>query len=527
MSGRTTKPYRNTLSGSIGAGMGSLFAPGGKKYYILEHKVTSKYHRAGESQEIIVDNIELGRDPLCQVRFDESFKTVSRHHAAIVREGDMWKLVQISKTNSTFLNGRPVKTEWYLQNGDEIQLSVNGPKLGFIVPTGNKSTVGSIGLTRRLSLFRQQALRPYKRAITALSCFLVLGIGIFSYVYWNQQGTITNLNKSHLETLAKLDKMKEQNASLKAIVDNMDEYIRKQDSIINVNKRRINALSNSVSPSANVANLISQVRSSVFYIQTTVYMKIDDSVQRVSSSSGTGFLLADGRFVTARHCVESWLFAAPRENILNETYDNVTVWSEISAFGVDSNNDFKLKSTDFKIDRSKDVIVSVGKDEYGNEQKMRLAHFIESRDPKTGEVETFGTRDMGGTDWAVAMTNKKGGIEVNPSLSVSLKAGTEVHVLGFPAGLGAGDGKNRIEPIYNKMSVARDGINKEGCIMVSQGVAHGNSGGPVFAIQNNKIYAVAIVSKLEIATQRLNSSGTAITQQQQQYDQLVPINNIK
>lgn len=136
MVGHTTKPYKNTLSGSVGAGMGSIFAPGGKKYYILEHKVSSKYHRAGECQEIIVDNITLGRDSHCQVRFDESFKTVSRRHAAIVKDGDMWKLVQISQTNSTFLNGRPIKTEWYLQNGDEIQLSVNGPKLGFIIPTG-------------------------------------------------------------------------------------------------------------------------------------------------------------------------------------------------------------------------------------------------------------------------------------------------------------------------------------------------------------------------------------------------------
>ena len=126
MAGQTTKPYKNTFSGSVGAGMGSIFAPGGKKYYILEleHKVSSKYHRAGECQEIIVDNITLGRDSHCQVRFDESFKTVSRRHAAIVREGDTWKLVQISQTNSTFLNGRPIKTEWYLQNGDEIQLSV-------------------------------------------------------------------------------------------------------------------------------------------------------------------------------------------------------------------------------------------------------------------------------------------------------------------------------------------------------------------------------------------------------------------
>ena len=164
-----TQMYKRSLSGSVGSGMGSLFNGSGKTYYILEHKVSSKYHRAGEAQEIIVDQIELGRDSKCQVQFDESFSTVSRRHAAIVRDGQNWKLVQLSHTNTTFLNGRPVQNEWYLQNGDEIQLSVNGPKLGFIIPSGNKSTVGSIGLSRRLSLFRQQALKPYKTAMEFLT----------------------------------------------------------------------------------------------------------------------------------------------------------------------------------------------------------------------------------------------------------------------------------------------------------------------------------------------------------------------
>ena len=54
------------------------------------------------------------KDSRCQVRFDDSFSTVSRRHAAIIKDGDNWKLVQISKTNTTLLNGRPVQTEWYL-----------------------------------------------------------------------------------------------------------------------------------------------------------------------------------------------------------------------------------------------------------------------------------------------------------------------------------------------------------------------------------------------------------------------------
>lgn len=529
MAGQTTKPYKNTFSGSVGAGMGSLFAPGGKKYYILEHKVSSKYHRAGECQEIIVDNVTLGRDSHCQVRFDESFKTVSRRHAAIVRDGDMWKLVQISQTNSTFLNGRPIKTEWYLQNGDEIQLSVNGPKLGFIIPTGKRSTVGSIGLTRRLSLFRQQALRPYKTAITVLSCFLVLCCGTAAFFIYSQHGEIHNLTSSYSDAVGKLETLRKQNEDLNSIIGDMEDYVDRQDSIIKANQQKTERLmkqQRSMMASSNISTLIADVRSSVYFIVTTVYVKINDDVRKVGSSSGTGFLLNDGRFVTARHCVESWLFTSPKINILSETYSNVKVWSEIQAFGVNG-DDFALRSSDFSIDRSKDDILEMGLDENGVTQKLRLAYYYESLDKNTGKVVQLGSIEMGGTDWAVARTNKKGKIVPNPSLSASLKAGTEVHVLGFPAGLGAGDGKTRIEPIYNRMSVARDGINKQGCIMVSQGVAHGNSGGPVFAVQGGRLYVIAVVSKLEMATQQTNDEGTAIVQQQQQYDQLVPIKNIQ
>ena len=187
--------YKRSISGSVGSGMKSVFGGSGRRFYTLEHKVSSKYHKAGECQQIIVDQIELGRDPKCQVRFDESFTTVSRRHAAIVRDGDKWKLVQLSQTNSTYLNGRKIENEWYLQNGDEIQLSTNGPKLGFIADSGDKGLVKSIGLTARLNLFRQQALRPYKQALTALSCLLVLVIAGCSIGYKHMGGTIDKLEK--------------------------------------------------------------------------------------------------------------------------------------------------------------------------------------------------------------------------------------------------------------------------------------------------------------------------------------------
>lgn len=175
--------YKRTVAGSIGAGMGAIFNASGRTYYILEHKTSSKYHQAGESQKIIVDQIELGRDSSCQVRFDESFETVSRRHAAIVKDGENWKLLPLSTTNATLVNGQIVTGEWHLKSGDEIRLSSRGPVVGFILPQGERSLVKSIGLTERMNLFRQQALRPYKTALWILAVILVLAVA--GLVTWN------------------------------------------------------------------------------------------------------------------------------------------------------------------------------------------------------------------------------------------------------------------------------------------------------------------------------------------------------
>ena len=175
--------YKRTVAGSVGAGVAAVFNANGRQYYILEHKTESLYHHAGESQKIIVDQVELGRDSACQVRFDESFETVSRRHAAIVKEGENWKIIPLSQTNSTLVNGQPINGETVLNSGDEIRLSSRGPLMGFIVPQGKQSLVSSIGMTERLNLFRQQALAPYKRALWILAILFILAIG--GLVAWN------------------------------------------------------------------------------------------------------------------------------------------------------------------------------------------------------------------------------------------------------------------------------------------------------------------------------------------------------
>lgn len=515
MSKNTTNAYKKTLSGSIGAGMGSLFAPGGKKYYILEHKVSSKYHKAGESQEIIVDNIELGRDSHCQVRFDENFKTVSRRHAAIVRDGDTWKLVQLSKTNTTFLNGKPVKDEWYLQNGDEIQLSVNGPKLGFIIPTGKKSTVGSIGLTRRLSLFRQQALRPYKRAITCMSVIFVLaigGLGVWNFalkkdlaehgVMLAQQIDVNKENKAKADSLA--DELIANNAKMK---DYEDKIAQMTKQVAAANSRASAAWKKAQEiPVAPSTGEMSEASKQTYFCETGLFV----GDQLVVSASGTAFLLNDGRLVTAQHCVNPYFFIDPSsENslqlnaLMNQSPQSVTCkFIAVSPAGDRIEKTFTPDNCPFNMIYSLETLGTVS---------------IEGQ-PYAIKVANFSSKN----DWATLRVGKSGGLSFDNSRSATLPINTHLNILGYPKGVGA-ENLNEISPINSESSVAREGLDTDGCILLSNSETdHGNSGGPVFAKLDGNFVVIGILT----GANRLGSKSSRQSDGKWK-DRVVPIANAR
>lgn len=480
--------YKTSIGGSIGAGMKSVFGGNGRKYFILEHKVSTLYHKAGETQKIIVDEIELGRDPKCAVRFDDSFETVSRRHAAIVKDGDNWKLVQLSKTNSTYLNGHKVETEWFLQSGDEIQLSTNGPKLGFIVPQGDQASVKSIGLTARLSLFRQQALRPYKTALSVLSSVLVLVVAGSVWFGIDTKREMVEQRKQYASDLHKRDSVdfvkdsiqREQFAAQNA------KHARELDSVSRVYRSRL---------PVNVSTLIDQVESSVYFLEGIIYDNSDGERIRIARYTGTGFLLDDGRFVTARHCA-SWRYN-PNLSMLVTMYGMIL---EIEITATNMNGDvLRFRDSDFTRDESKDRTYTMDQvDENNNRIRFICAY------PQKGE------KDMWATDWAYVQTDKRGKIKANGQLSVSLNKGEQLHVLGFPKGLGVSE--SGINPVYNSMTTSLSGLDDNNCIMISLGTDHGNSGGPVFAVRNNQLYAIGIVSRGDDRSEL--------------YDHLVPIKNI-
>ena len=493
-----TVMYKRTIKGSVGAGMGALFNGSGKQYYVLVHKNASKYHSAGESQKIIVDQAELGRASNCQVRFDdEQWPMVSRNHAAIEKDANGWKIIPLSQTNSTLVNGRAIDSAWNLQNGDEIQLAKNGPKLGFIIPAGKQSLVSSIKLTERLNLFRQQALRPYKTAIACLFALLVVSCSAAGIIIHNQSQDISAL----------LSNEKNQKAIIADMRKNWEnDSIEKAKEIASIKKgnQALGRKIRQIEAEKNLSNSLEQVESSVYAVITKVYILTSNEKQSIGETSlGTGFLLNDGRFVTARHCVEPWMYDGGKlqlaKALANESNGEIEINAEIVAVN-SKNEQFTFSSRNFQIDRTYDTNIEIPFELEGKEVSL------------TGTI-AMGSKASLGNDWAYVQTNKKGSIIDGKDFSDKLKKGTTVHLLGFPKGLGINDGEKFVEPMYNKLEISRDGLNDSRCIMVNDGVDHGNSGGPVFILDNGQLKVIGIVSRGD--------------HQSELYNHLVPMCNLK
>lgn len=467
---QATVQYKRTLKGSIGSGMKSI-AGGDRKFYILEHKVSTKYHKAGEQQTIIVDQIELGRDPKCQVRFDEAFSTVSRRHAAIVRDGENWKLVQLSQTNTTYLNGRPVQKEWYLQNGDEIQLSTNGPKLGFNVPAGEKGMVKSLRLTTRLNLFREQALRPYKRAIAIMAVVFLGAIGAMGAWNYHLQTDLVAQSKKLAEQIAAAKGGAAQLDSLRQELIKANNELADQQKKLQSVQRQARSISRKISRGDNGA--IGKYFGDVYCVVASLQ---DESGNEYGQWSGTGFLLANGDFVTAQHMIHYADVSTEKDQVLNSYYHAGKLHIKMYCFS--SNREFAFEYTynnnPFRLGKPAVVKDLVATMDDGSSWPVRVYKY-------------------GSGDWAVMKTNYKGSITHDSKFSVSMPVQTKLHVVGFPANQGATT-KGNISPIYSTAVTARQGLEDDGTIKTANDNSdHGNSGGPVFAEKDGKYVVVGIL----------------------------------
>lgn len=494
----------------------SLSAAFGKKdgyYFEIEFLSDTASHHVGEKKQILVDYVEIGRSSNCAVRYrDEGIEgKVSGKHISISRNGGEWTLEHLSKTNSTIVNGgsriiRPDDAfkKYVLQNGDTIQLAKGGPIIRFVVPKEN--SMQSLRSKSRGTTFMRnivsQATAPLKKTIKTL-----IGIIVALAVLWVAYAVYEHIH--HQRVIEALQEELDRNNMDRAEeVAGLQQKIEEQENRISAQERRrlesvtpstrepgIDEMMNNQNLAADVFFIVAKTVVVLNGEETEIpYYYRDESGAVHTSQYGwtaTGFLLNDGRFVTARHCVEGWWYTSYNDTNfyaqcarLTEMRSDLKMKTYITAYSSKSGRRLSLTSDQFHIDRSKDHVETVATAEDGTAIKWRFVFpAMEGWDPT-----------MFATDWAWAQTQYTGRLEADATLSTNLSSQQQLLVMGFPMGLGV-ESASRIEPISYQMNVTQPGISSNGCIMHSTGTDHGNSGGPIFAVKNGKLVVVGIVSR--------------------------------
>jgi len=174
-------PAGSNLGATIRQSVDYIRGKSGANYTLVYLDPTVK-HPIGSVENIMLPNITFGRGDQCHVKYGEQYSTVSRQQASITTGGNDFVLNQNPQAgNPTLVNGNPINGPTVLNNGDEIQFSVNGPRVRFnsmqsSVGGGAAAAPKGPGFTARLGSAISQATRPYKKALWLLGIALIGGL---------------------------------------------------------------------------------------------------------------------------------------------------------------------------------------------------------------------------------------------------------------------------------------------------------------------------------------------------------------
>ncbi len=484
--------------------------------YYLEYHDADRLHPFGYRQPIASDTVLLGRDPAADVRFHDDFPTVSRRHALIRRQEGQYIIEPLSGTNSTLVNGQRIFRPTVLRNGDEIRLSTDGPRLGVFFPESR------FGASLRPGLIPPAGTRhenfpgmapPVSQnpghgygdndgrrkfpwmLLVWIGVIVALGLGIWKIA------DLTSANRRLDELVAQnLEQKQSSDSSAQQQSVNPGAYPEASQGFDAGQLPQSGGINGGWSnPSAPVAvtpsgqaateSAMKIADKSVYFVMALGFevttpsgehyeIECGNGEGQIPGWSGTGFLLSDGRFVTARHVVEPWYFLGGADgtdeellslNILASNGGKVVAYiGAVSPTG----DKIMFKSSECRVNRS------------GDQWK------------RTRSGERVAIAPMGARDFATFQAGRSGGLPFSPDASRNLRRGTKLTVLSFPLGLGA-NSYNDINPVYGSATVAADGL-QEGMILTTETTYEkGSSGGPVFITDSSgRLVVVGITSAI-------------------------------
>jgi hypothetical protein len=464
--------------------------------YTLEYLTPGRRKKIGDFETILMSYAEIGRSDNCIIQYGDDYQTVSRKHAAIERRGNEYFLIHLSQMNPTLLNGVTIANEALLKNGDEIQLSMEGPRLRFnATPTGT----ANMGFTRKIGLVTKQAIKPYLTLVYFLLVILIIIACTGGWFIFHQSKKVVilsdELQKSEdrrLQDSMRLAIQAEQfvkqtevtTKELEAVKNNNNQYIEVIKKL-NTKVGELEARKPEIQPGGTA--FYEQFRNGVYFLEVAEILVSmpNGSSQKVNMRwSGTAFLCSDGKLLTARHCIQSWRYAQDEfSQIINAAELNGgKVFVKFRATSI--NNWFEFDYSNVVLDDSNDKTVTQTIEPLKGRKKEKIKI-------------NYKYADDWSHDWAYFKTDRTSNIEYDKDLSTKLKAGEKVYILGFSLGKG-GPSEGKINPLFSESTIGQEGISSSGLITItSRSFEQGNSGGPAFVQTGGKFKVIGIVSKGE------------------------------
>ena len=165
--------------------------------------------RAGDTRDLGATRLSIGRDPLCELRFDATLDVeVSARHAELREENGRIVLRDANSTNGTYVNGKRVRGEQTLADGDVIQLGARGPKLRYDERPADANRAGP-STTERVAVAVRHETRGLRVALTAAGVLIVVLSGAGVWISRNAANSNTR----------ELDLLRRRNDSLSAALD--------------------------------------------------------------------------------------------------------------------------------------------------------------------------------------------------------------------------------------------------------------------------------------------------------------------
>ena len=226
---------------------------------------------------------------------------------------------------------------------------------------------------------------------------------------------------------------------------------------------------------------------------------------------GTGFLLDNGRFVTARRVIEPWFYYSGTKSLGKDrrgvpwtfadiqaalSRDGFKVVANYTAYAPNGMN-FKFKNTDVRGDKAFESTESY----YTLEAyKLNVSLYRIFR-TQTVKLKRYDKTTK--ADWvSMAKTDqlqKGNGLAFDTAYSVSPVGGNEVVILGYPLGAGMKNSES-VNPDKRVNNINVTGLNDKGVIeLASRRYQEGNDGAPVLMNKDGKWVVIGILSHTDSA----------------------------